>query len=341
MAVATGDPAIGESRSRRSAPTTTTPTSAGRIASSSATRIELDLARRDFTVNAIAWGAGAGGPTASGAGAGRSARRPRRHRGRDASAPSATRERASRRTRSGCSAPSASRPRSSSRSSPRRSPASEAKRRPRPPPVRRADRGRAREAARGRPAVGRPAAAGRHRAARRDLARSSRPSAACPRTRSRARTSGITPCAPSTPRPATGRSSGWPRCCTTSASRRRIADGRFLGHDVGRCRAWPASSSSGCAGRARERERVVHLVRHHMFGYEPAWSDAAVRRFIAQDRAGRARRPVPRCARRTTSASGVPADAGELDELRARVGARARRRASSSTCAAWRSTATT
>src|SRR5262249_1145854 len=29
-----------------------------------------------------------------------------------------------------------------------------------------------------------------------------------------------------------------------------------------------------------ERERVVHLVRHHLVCYAPEWSDAAVRRFV-------------------------------------------------------------
>ena len=29
-------------------------------------------------------------------------------------------------------------------------------------------------------------------------------------------------------------------------------------------------------------ERVCHLVRHHMFNYEPGWTDAAIRRFIAR-----------------------------------------------------------
>jgi tRNA nucleotidyltransferase (CCA-adding enzyme) len=29
-----------------------------------------------------------------------------------------------------------------------------------------------------------------------------------------------------------------------------------------------------------EIERVAHLVRQHMFAYEPGWSDAAVRRFV-------------------------------------------------------------
>ena len=31
-----------------------------------------------------------------------------------------------------------------------------------------------------------------------------------------------------------------------------------------------------------ERDRVAQLIRHHMFGYVPSWSDAAVRRFIVK-----------------------------------------------------------
>ena len=96
-----------------------------------------------------------------------------------------------------------------------------------------------------------------------------------------------------------------------------MADGRFLGHEtVGAGLAdallerwrWPVA----------ERQRIVTLVRQHMFGYQPSWSDAAVRRFIAKigpedledlfllreaDHIGSGREP----------------DAGGLDELRARV----------------------
>jgi tRNA nucleotidyltransferase (CCA-adding enzyme) len=60
-----------------------------------------------------------------------------------------------------------------------------------------------------------------------------------------------------------------------------MADGRFLGHDrVG------AALAADLLDRLRwphhERDHVVHLIRHHMFGYAPTWSDAAVRRFIAK-----------------------------------------------------------
>ena len=96
-----------------------------------------------------------------------------------------------------------------------------------------------------------------------------------------------------------------------------MADGRFLGHEsVGAELAdalleqwrWPVA----------ERQRIVRLVRQHMFGYQPTWSDAAIRRFIAKigpeqlddlfllreaDHIGSGREP----------------DAGGLDELRTRV----------------------
>jgi tRNA nucleotidyltransferase (CCA-adding enzyme) len=57
------------------------------------------------------------------------------------------------------------------------------------------------------------------------------------------------------------------------------ADGRFHHHDtVG---APLADAILGRLAFPREtRERVARLVRHHMFSYEPSWSDAAVRRFI-------------------------------------------------------------
>jgi hypothetical protein len=66
------------------------------------------------------------------------------------------------------------------------------------------------------------------------------------------------------------------------------------------------------------QERVAHLVRNHMFAYEPAWTDAAVRRFI--------RKVGPGClddllALRAADnqGSGQPADTGHLAELRARI----------------------
>ena len=124
--------------------------------------IELDLARRDFTVNAIAWG-------------GRARRRAARlvdpHDGRADLRPASLRAvgdprtalRA--RTRCGWSAPSGSPRRSASTIEPATLAAIQDQRRAGPAPLRRADRGRAATGcSRRRPPVGRAAAAGRHRA---------------------------------------------------------------------------------------------------------------------------------------------------------------------------------
>ncbi len=60
-----------------------------------------------------------------------------------------------------------------------------------------------------------------------------------------------------------------------------FADGHFLGHD-----AVGAELAGAFLDRLRSpravRDRVVELVRHHMFSYESNWSDAAVRRFIGK-----------------------------------------------------------
>ncbi len=58
-----------------------------------------------------------------------------------------------------------------------------------------------------------------------------------------------------------------------------MADGHFTGHEqVG------AELAEAVMRRLRfanaEIDRVVRLVREHMFGYTPEWTDAAVRRFI-------------------------------------------------------------
>jgi tRNA nucleotidyltransferase (CCA-adding enzyme) len=67
-------------------------------------------------------------------------------------------------------------------------------------------------------------------------------------------------------------------------------------------------------------ERVVHLVRQHMFRYEPNWGDAAVRRFLAK--IGPAAIEDLLALREADNVgSGVPRDADGLDELRARIAA--------------------
>ena len=150
-------------------------------------------------------------------------------------------------------------------------------------PLGRADRDRARQAAGAPSAVGRAAAARGHRAAGGDSTRRWRPSAACRRTRSRARTCGTTRCGPST-----RRRPGRPVVRLAAlvhdiGKPSTFADGHFLGHD-----AVGAELAGEFLDRLRSpravRERVVDLVANHMFSYEPNWSDAAVRRFIAKMR---------------------------------------------------------
>ena len=65
-------------------------------------------------------------------------------------------------------------------------------------------------------------------------------------------------------------------------------------------------------------ERVVHLVRHHMFAYDPSWTDSGIRRFIR--RIGRDALDSLFALREADNAgSGQPAHEHDLDELRRRV----------------------
>ena len=94
-----------------------------------------------------------------------------------------------------------------------------------------------------------------------------------------------------------------------------MAGGHFIGHEV-----VGAELAEAVMRRLRfpERdvERVRALVRHHMFGYERSWTDAAVRRFIA--RVGVWLDDVLALRAADNAASGV--EAGDAnDELRARV----------------------
>ena len=67
-------------------------------------------------------------------------------------------------------------------------------------------------------------------------------------------------------------------------------------------------------------ERVAHLVRQHMFNYEPA--GATRRSGGSSARSGATpSTSCSRCARPTTSAAASPPTADGLDELRARVAA--------------------
>ena len=96
-----------------------------------------------------------------------------------------------------------------------------------------------------------------------------------------------------------------------------LADGHFIGHD-----AVGADLAGAFLDRLRTprlvRDRVVHLVRQHMFSYESSWSDAAVRRFI-QKIGHEAIEGLFELREADNVGSGLPAEAGRLDELRARV----------------------
>ena len=96
-----------------------------------------------------------------------------------------------------------------------------------------------------------------------------------------------------------------------------IDEGPFRGHEV-------VGSEIAAAFLERLRfpkavtERVIHLVRQHMFTYDPDWGDAGVRRFI--QRVGADHIDDLFVLRAADSiGSGLPADAGDLAGLRARV----------------------
>jgi tRNA nucleotidyltransferase (CCA-adding enzyme) len=98
-----------------------------------------------------------------------------------------------------------------------------------------------------------------------------------------------------------------------------MAEGHFHGHEE-------AGASIAAALLVRLRiprsaaERIVHLVRNHMFTYEPAWGDAGVRRFIR--RVGRPALDELFLLREADNVgSGMPADSHGLAELRLRVAA--------------------
>jgi len=101
-----------------------------------------------------------------------------------------------------------------------------------------------------------------------------------------------------------------------------FSEGHFLGHDsVG------ATLAGAFLDRLRApravRDRVVALVQQHMFSYEANWSDAAVRRFIGKigDLGPGTLDELLALREADNVGSGLPAGAGRLDELRARINA--------------------
>jgi tRNA nucleotidyltransferase/poly(A) polymerase len=101
-----------------------------------------------------------------------------------------------------------------------------------------------------------------------------------------------------------------------------LADGHFIGHDsVGATLAGELLDRLHAPNAVRDR--VVVLVAQHMFSYEPNWSDAAVRRFIGKMAAfGEGSLDELLALREADNVgSGLPPDAGRIEELRARVAA--------------------
>ena len=98
-----------------------------------------------------------------------------------------------------------------------------------------------------------------------------------------------------------------------------MADGHFVGHD-----AVGAELAAAFMERLRFPRTVVaevaHLVRQHMFSYEPSWGDSGVRRFI--QRVGRgAMAPLLELREADNEGSGLARSAHGLDDLRERVDA--------------------
>ena len=96
------------------------------------------------------------------------------------------------------------------------------------------------------------------------------------------------------------------------------ADGHFIGHErVGATLA--AAVMRRLRFGAPEVTRVERVVRHHMFGYQPEWTDAAVRRFIRRVGIGTLEDLFAlRLADNAASGVSEP-DVGGLDELRRRT----------------------
>jgi tRNA nucleotidyltransferase (CCA-adding enzyme) len=97
-----------------------------------------------------------------------------------------------------------------------------------------------------------------------------------------------------------------------------LADGHFIGHE--RAGAELAETLLRRLRCSRSQvARVVRLVRHHMFAYTPDWTDAAVRRFVRRVGADLLE-DLFALRRADNAASGAREPArGGLDELRART----------------------
>jgi putative nucleotidyltransferase with HDIG domain len=95
------------------------------------------------------------------------------------------------------------------------------------------------------------------------------------------------------------------------------ADGHFVGHDTEGAKLADAMLARLAFPR-REIELIAALIGQHMFNYESRWSGAAVRRFVR--RVGRERvDDLLKLRAADNVGSGVPPNAGKLDELRRRI----------------------
>jgi tRNA nucleotidyltransferase (CCA-adding enzyme) len=96
-----------------------------------------------------------------------------------------------------------------------------------------------------------------------------------------------------------------------------MSDGHFRGHEVVGAELAKALLEQIRMPRAVS-ERVVHLVRHHMFTYDPTWGDAGIRRFIK--RVGKAALDELFELREADNVgSGLDRNDRALDDLRRRV----------------------
>jgi len=96
-----------------------------------------------------------------------------------------------------------------------------------------------------------------------------------------------------------------------------LADGHFHNHEVVGAQMARAYLAQLHAGRELQ-DGVSHLIANHMFAYQPAWSDAAVRRFVRKARPEWVRSLLALRAA-DNQGSGQPADAGDLAELSRRI----------------------
>jgi putative nucleotidyltransferase with HDIG domain len=97
------------------------------------------------------------------------------------------------------------------------------------------------------------------------------------------------------------------------------AEGHFYGHETAGAELAQAFLDRLHVPRSTA-ERVVHLVRQHMFHYEPNWGDGAIRRFLAKIGPD-AVEDLFALREADNEGSGVPRDAEGLGELRARIDA--------------------